>query len=972
MAARKSASKSVPCQDEFARQAQRILDLPIAHRVNELGGYGPNLEVIYEAHPANCPSVLVDSRPDASATFMSNGSVGFNVKLAEGMDVAVLDGSWDMSDKRETRVPSQNVWLDVAVGKAHHVASLMNPSINVNSPAASIRIVKLGDPDRAMWYCARFAPAKGVKYEAAIKFSFACTPQGPAVLREIFVRNSGKSLLAGVLWTYLNLHGTQRFVYNKDLWYDSGLPIDGRETVVAATVPYSAILQAKRVSSLPGNLRFVDATCDYLTFVGDTSAPAVLPQAVLAGKMLAGGAGRKLNRFSAPTIAASQFALRLAPGQTASLQQSLLYVTDAALLEQFRTDSACPAPGYKEVSAKFLTAAKGLIAGTPGVAECLAGKVAAAAQERAPYFEVALPGQPTISAYANSVWIGVTELYENCRAHGAKLANGIELGTRDRAQDMWPKLKEDPGRVRADLVHAMSMMYQTCDQTPAVTPGRPMTFREKLHGMFPRQYPSRWDDRRQEIFNDNRPYNDSATWFVNSTNMYIRETGDASILNERVRSVRLTSPDTPEKSGLVGCENSFTVAEVMIEVMECLRRHATDSPYGVVQVLYGDWCDPLDMYGTGAVGDPTTRGHGRGVHLRLTGHVFLTLVETIDQFASPKVARLLDAKLLARVEALKAFAGELRQNMVRVAWEDGANAGFIGMIHELSADGSRPNYAAGQIGYTLGSMKGRDADGVNRRDLATQAYGLAMLMTDRDYLAPVADRDTRVATLLKTVNELFYRPKLGLPLFSTPFANSKLTRDLVGRMGILPAGCAENGEYHHGQVMMHRYRLDVPGQADVAWRQFRPIMTVTRDKSVGGPFETPCTSYASDPNDPHFGKGMYFGLSGQVDWIIEIYQKIAGLELNLHDPRRPAVAVNPTLPAEMKDAFTFRRVVHYATGPGQYRQIPVTIAIRREGKGARLVETRTSLNGKPVARAEVTDLSGVTKLEFEIVRVYGK
>ena len=145
------------------------------------------------------------------------------------------------------------------------------------------------------------------------------------------------------------------------------------------------------------------------------------------------------------------------------------------------------------------------------------------------------------------------ELYENCRAHGAKLANGIELGTRDRAQDMWPWLKEDPGRIRRrprprpehDVPDLRAVAVRHARQ--AHDPPR------EIARHVPAAVPQPWDDRRQEIFNDNRPYNDSATWFVNSTNLYIRETGDVSILAERVKSVRLTNPDKPESSGLVGC-----------------------------------------------------------------------------------------------------------------------------------------------------------------------------------------------------------------------------------------------------------------------------------------------------------------------------------------------------------------------------------------------------------------------------------
>ena len=92
----------------FAAQAERILDLQIEWRINKLGGYGPEGEVIYEAHPPGCPSVLVDSHGGAAATFMSNGSTAFTVSTNGDIEVSVLEGSFDQVLKRETGVPSRN------------------------------------------------------------------------------------------------------------------------------------------------------------------------------------------------------------------------------------------------------------------------------------------------------------------------------------------------------------------------------------------------------------------------------------------------------------------------------------------------------------------------------------------------------------------------------------------------------------------------------------------------------------------------------------------------------------------------------------------------------------------------------------------------------------------------------------------------------------------------------------------------
>lgn len=952
----------------FADEAERILTLSIDHRVNSLGGYGPNGEVIYEAHPVACPSVLADQKGNATAAFASNGSVEFEVKLEEGMDIKVLEGSFETVEKREIGVPSANVWLDAAAGGKRHIASLMNPKYNIDCAPRSIRVVKLRDPDRSMWYCARFAPERGLAFDTVVKLALLETAKGPALSREICVINRGRKTLNGRLWTYFNLHGTQRFVYNKELWYDMGLPVSNTESVVSATVPYSDIMQLKRLSNDTANAKAVDATCDYTTFVGNTSASAVMPQAVIEGAMLKDGAGRRLNRFATASIAANLFAFKLARGGNASVRQALLYVTDGQVIEAFREASSYEHPSYPVMAKAYLKAAKGLVGSTPGVKDI--GKRVGGETEARPFFEFDLPKQKGASHYANSVWTGIKQLYEVCRAHGAKLADGIEIGTRDRGQDMWPKLKEDPGRIRADLVHAFSFMYQTTDEP--LDGVQRLTLKQKLHGMFPRQFPSRWLDRTQEVYNDNRPYTDSPLWLINSLCMYIRETGDTSILLEEVESIHLTDPEHPVTSGIVGCRKKFKVFEVVFEIFACFERHAKDSPYGIAQILYGDWCDPIDMYGTSVIGDAGTRGKGRGAQVRLSEHLFLSLVEAIDILEAKKVnASLSESQIEPKAGQLKEFASRLRKNIVRAAWESGPNAGFIDCIHELRKDGSIPDYGKGEIGYTLGSMKGKDFDGLNRRQLASQAFGLAMLNTRRDYLDEINGADEMIREILKTTDSLFAAPKLGLVMFSTPIANNRRAIDMVGRMGVVPPGTAENGEYHHCQVFMHLFRLALPGQSDKVWKQFKYIMSAMRDESIGGPFDMPSNSYGADKADPHFGKGMYFGLSGSMDWMIEIFQKIAGLELNLHDDAKPSVSVRPNLPEEIDETLTLKRIIHLARPEGGYRRIPLSIDIRKKGGGKQVTDTIIKVNGSRQEKAEVWNLEDADQLNFEITHVHG-
>lgn len=951
---------------KFAAEAEKILNLEISHRVHSLGGYGPNGEVIYEKHPFSCPSVLVDKRENAAAVFMSNGSMGFTVTRRDGREIHVLRPHFDQFEKRETGVPSHNVWI--SAGDNRYASLINHAAAGSGLLPERMKLVKLGDPERAFWYCSEFSAGNGVRFETAVRCALAVTEAGPAITRQIFFLNNGSGMFEGSLWAFFNVRGIQFFTYNKDIWYDMGLPVSPADTVVAATVPYSDIVQIKRISSLTeGDIVPGPATCDYVSFIGHSASCSLLPEAVRTGSLLNRGAEEKFNRFSTPTIYAQEFAVSIEPGEHGCLEQSLLYITDEETAQEFRSRMQSGVPAYTDMAESFRKASLYLCGATPGIEEIEKLGERKGSGPPHPYFLYLLPSIPTVQEYANSVWTGVEELYENCRAHGAQLAQGIELGTRDRAQDMWPKMKQDPARVRQDLVHIFSFMYFHTEED--IDGKKELTLTEKIHGMFPRQYPSRWTDRNEKVFNDNRPYADSALWPIDSLLMYIRETGDASILLEPVKTVKLVDPEDPIRSAMTGHDTTLHITEVVCEILASFERHADTSPYGMAQVMYGDWCDPVDMFGTNPACDADTRGRGRGVNTRLSAHVFMKAVHAADLFETEPVRSLLKKDLAdidARIVRMKEFADRLRQNIAAHAWEESGTgtSGFTDYIHEFKKDGSVPDYGKGEAGYTLGSMEGKDFDGRNRRVLTAQAWGLRMLAADRDYLTPVEKSSEKTEALLKTVRNLFYDEKLGLKLLSVPVANNEETLRYAGRIGILPAGTAENGEYHHGQAMMHLFRLDLPDQADTVWEQFSPIMSAVRDEDLNGPFETPSTSYASDPDDPHFGAGMYFGLSGSTDWIIEIFEKIAGLELNLHDNTQPSVSVNPKLPNVIDKQLTYKRVIHYALPEGGYREIPFRLTIDKAG-GKK--QPGITVNGSRVVRAEVADLENVGRVDIEII-----
>ena len=128
----------------FAKEAETILDLDASLKVNELGGYGPNGEVVYYAFPPGCPSTLADKQGPAKAVFMSNGSLEFTVKIPEGMEIRVLGGSFDPVQKREIGPLSANVWLGFMDDGIRKVCSLVNPKINMGCSVTKMKYVKSG------------------------------------------------------------------------------------------------------------------------------------------------------------------------------------------------------------------------------------------------------------------------------------------------------------------------------------------------------------------------------------------------------------------------------------------------------------------------------------------------------------------------------------------------------------------------------------------------------------------------------------------------------------------------------------------------------------------------------------------------------------------------------------------------------------------------------------------------------------
>ena len=139
------------------------------------------------------------------------------------------------------------------------------------------------------------------------------------------------------------------------------------------------------------------------------------------------------------------------------------------------------------------------------------------------------------------------------------------------------------------------------------------------------------------------------------------------------------------------------------------------------------------------------------------------------------------------------------------------------------------------------------------------------------------------------------------------------------------------------------------------------MLSIARGPELCGPFDQTSNSYACDPDDPHCGAGMNFGLSGSMDWMFDLLEMIAGLKLALHDPGQPDLRIEPGLPSSFGGRYCLRRILHKADGRGGFVAVPLNVTITPVAAG----ETAgVTLNGRPVTRAEVADIAAYRQLDF--------
>jgi cellobiose phosphorylase len=383
-----------------------------------------------------------------------------------------------------------------------------------------------------------------------------------------------------------------------------------------------------------------------------------------------------------------------------------------------------------------------------------------------------------------------------------------QMGYRDVLQDMLGLCSFEPDFVRNFLPIALN--YQLRD-------GR------AIRQFF--KYPN------TNAPNDERMYGDSPVWIADTLVTYLEETGDFSILDEKIGFYDLATHRQDNRIKKSVYEHALLALQGLFN---------SRGQKGLCLIGHGDWNDAMDGL--------SKRGRGVSTWLSIA-LVFASkrLLKLAEYLGDRRTADLLNLIIETMTEAVNASA-----------W-----------------DGDHYIFGFNDDGVALGANENEEG----RIHATVNAWAL---------LSGVAAAAGREEALLKGMNRL--ATPVGVALVDIPYTQT--SRELAGRIADVTPGQFENGAVYTHAHAFYVYGLVCSGRPQEAYRQMKLSLAGNTfpDIATGPPHQQ--SNFAVGPSHPNFGMNLYSNFTGSTAWYLRTIDRMVGV-LPDFDGLRVAPAAPP-------------------------------------------------------------------------------
>lgn len=398
--------------------------------------------------------------------------------------------------------------------------------------------------------------------------------------------------------------------------------------------------------------------------------------------------------------------------------------------------------------------------------------------------------------------------------------------------------------------------------TFALSQCNPPLARKCLLEVFSKQYVSGRCIRAWRLPNgilDVQHYADSPCWMIMALTRYLKETGDSSLLNERVSWL----PDEahPEPGDATMWEHVLRAQRHLLE---------DRGQYGLVRIRYGDWCDTMNGVGAG----------GEGVSVMLSMQVKMgcdLFAELADSVGDVEIAR-----------EMRQASRELHDTIQANCW-----------------DGDWFIRAFDDEGRKVGSKDTQPEDnGCGKIFLNPQSWAMMAGIS-------TPEQEERMIAAVREHLDTGYGCILHAPAFTGLVPR-------IGQMTAMTPGFYENGSvYVHGNGFWMQ-ALAKAGHADEALRIWKSVLPVIDNKPNvdSEPYVVP-NYYIGPAGGERAQRNLYLSgwRTGSAAWMwLALWEGLLGFEAGYD-----SLTVNPRLPSEWPEltgsrlwrgrplSFSFRR-----------------------------------------------------------------